>query len=300
METPNAISLKKVSEEKFIIFYNNSSNYLVCKVYDAGQDLLGEATNLTSINTYPFDIVELGDGKVLINYIYSSQSVINDTSNILYHLIVIESNLSVNTFTFETDCGIYLNTIQFGNTNVYSQSSLIDTNKVFIIVTTNNAPYGFVADFSSDDLISYPLSQVGSNISVFSSVSVLKNKLILNYTSSQQNFSPSPFPFPENNPELFFVSGKIIDNQFYNSTMKYTFNLYLGISQDTVSKGQKTKVLLSGVDSNQSDLEINKIYVLTEDGELVIFDNNAPKKTFPIGKSLSENKLNIFNLPFEF
>ena len=300
METPNAISLKKVSEEKFIIFYNNSSNYLVCKVYDAGQDLLGEATNLTSINTYPFDIVELGDGKVLINYIYSSQSVINDTSNILYHLIVIESNLSVNTFTFETDCGIYLNTIQFGNTNVYSQSSLIDTNKVFIIVTTNNAPYGFVADFSSDDLISYPLSQVGSNISVFSSVSVLKNKLILNYTSSQQNVYSSSFPIPENNPELFFVSGKIIDNQFYNSTMKYTFNLYLGISQDTVSKGQKTKVLLSGVDSNQSDLEINKIYVLTEDGELVIFDNNAPKKTFPIGKSLSENKLNIFNLPFGF
>ena len=184
----------------FIIFYNNSSNYLVCKVYDAGQDLLGEATNLTSINTYPFDIVELGDGKVLINYNYSSQSVINDTSNILYHLIVIESNLSVNTFTFETDCGIYLNTIQFGNTNVYSQSSLIDTNKVFIIVTTNNAPYGFVADFSSDDLISYPLSQVGSNISVFSSVSVLENKLILNYISSQQNFSLSPSSVPENNP----------------------------------------------------------------------------------------------------
>ena len=164
------------------------------------------------------------------------------------------------------------------------KTSLISSNKVaYLLRFNNNKSVVQVFDFNSDPPASFAESTIFLN---------LQEKIaICEVANGRVNVSQSVILDPNN--ILSVISGSFINNVFNSSSIKFSLDRFVGISQTAASTGQSVRVKMAGsIDETQAGLIPGEYYQLLDDGSLVS-TFSAGKTDSTIGRALSSTELLI-------
>lgn len=264
-----------------IIWNNPNDSQSSIRIFDAGSNTFG--TQLTFESPLPGFQTYSGYNDALL--IDTDRILVNksDDNTIRHYIFQVTGLNVVLDDILETNTNSFYQTVDYdGSNNIFSNSILLDTNKIAIVLSTYNflTPVTIsLIDFSSG-YQKYDEVTVGLNFSTNLISKVDTNRL--NYIFYKDD-------------KIESISGEIISNKFTNTSLNISFSNYLGFSQNSASVGEIVYVKFPGaLDENQTGLSIGSYYHIDPAGDLVQGNPSSYSSSSDsifVGKAVSSNSL---------